>query len=125
MRAIRRSVAPCSSSSRMKAVSSPARRRSTSVASVEGSRSDPAPVPCASLAAAVAALDAASMVSTPGRALGTSPSRPLLQDPVDVDVGAFVVEAHEPGDLLALGQGRPVDPRKIGLDAVLHVERQV
>src|ERR1700751_819298 len=49
----------------------------------------------------------------------------ILQQTVEVDVDLLVVEADEAGDLLALGQRRPVPPREVTVDSVADADRPV
>src|SRR5215831_10831280 len=51
--------------------------------------------------------------------------RPLLEDSVEVEVDLLVVEAGEPGDLLALRQRGPVDPDEVLVDPGTRVQGPV
>src|SRR5215467_3371719 len=51
--------------------------------------------------------------------------RPLLEDSVEVEVDLLVVEAGEPGDLLALRQRRPVDPDEVLVDCGAGIQGPV
>src|SRR6185312_1775658 len=51
--------------------------------------------------------------------------RPMLVDAVKVEVGLLVVEAGEPGDLLAFRQRGPVDPDEVLVDRGAGVQGPV
>src|SRR5512132_4714198 len=51
--------------------------------------------------------------------------RPLLELAVDEQVDLLVVEGDQPGDLLALGQGRAVGPGQVLDQAIADPDRPV
>jgi hypothetical protein len=51
--------------------------------------------------------------------------RPLLEDAVEVEVDGLVVEAGEPGDLLALRQRGLVDPGEVLVDCGARIQGPV